>query len=184
MTGLPVARPVFFADPRDPALRREDHAFLLGADLLVIPELDDDRGHVFCLPRGDWREARIVSPLADGARDPDLPRLEVRGGAIVPLAPVMQYADERPLEEVTLLVSLDARGRARGTLYEDAGDGFAYTRGEYRLTRFEAAVEGGVLRMSERHEGAWTPPAGRRYAVTVLRRADEPGPRITRVVGL
>jgi alpha-glucosidase len=35
-TGLPIMRPLFFADPADPALRREEHAFLLGSDLLAL----------------------------------------------------------------------------------------------------------------------------------------------------
>lgn len=30
LTGLPIARPLFFADPADPALRDMDDAFLLG----------------------------------------------------------------------------------------------------------------------------------------------------------
>ncbi len=183
-SGLPVVRPAFFADPADPLLRREEQTFLLGGDLLVVADLDEDHQHAGVLPRGTWRAAPIAAAREDGTRDPDLPTLRVRAGAIVPLGPVLQFADERPLDEVTLLVSLDDRGRARGSLYEDAGDGFGYTRGEYRLTRFEARVEGGVLRMSETHEGAWVPPAGRRYAVSVLREERDPAPRVTRVVGL
>jgi alpha-glucosidase len=183
-SGLPVVRPVFFADPADPRLRREDHAFLLGGDLLVVAQLDEDRGHAHALPRGAWRAVLVAPPRDDGGIDPDLPRLRVREGAIVPLGPVMQHVDERPLEEVTLVVNLDAVGRARGTLYEDDGEGYGYERGEYRLTSFEAAVEDGVLRLRERHEGAWTPPPGRRYAIEVLRDERLPAHRFSRVVGL
>jgi alpha-glucosidase len=163
--GLPVARPVFFADPGDDRLRAEDHAFLLGADLLVVPDLTEDGSHVPMLPKGLWRPVEVTG----GAHDPDLPRLLVRGGGIVPLGPVLQYADERPLDEVELLVCLDARGRAAGTLYEDAGDGFGYRDGEYRLTRFAAQLEGArlVVRV-ESSEGSWPVPAGRRYKVTPL----------------
>ncbi len=165
MDGLPVARPVFFADPKDDRLRAEDHAFLLGADLLVVPDLTDDRSHLPMLPKGIWRSAEI----AGGARDPDLPRLLVRGGGIVPLGPVVQYVDERPLDEVELLVCLDARGNAAGTLYEDAGDGYGYRAGEYRLTRFAARLAGGRVEVRiAASEGAWAVPVGRRYKVTLL----------------
>jgi alpha-glucosidase len=146
MDGLPVARPVLFADPKDDRLRAEDHAFLLGADLLVVPDLTDDESHV-----------------------PMLPRLLVRGGGIVPLGPVMQCVDERPLDEVELLVCLDERGQAAGTLYEDAGDGYGYRDGEYRIARFVAQLEGDRLQVRvASSEGAWPVPAGRRYTVRVL----------------
>ncbi len=36
-TGMPVVRPLFFADPAAPELRAVDDAFLLGDDLLVAP---------------------------------------------------------------------------------------------------------------------------------------------------
>jgi alpha-glucosidase len=163
--GLPVARPVFFADPKDDRLRAEDHAFLLGADLLVVPDLTDDGSHQPMLPKGIWRPAEVL----DGRPDPDLPRLLVRGGGIVPLGPVVQFADEHPLDEVELLVCLDGHGHAGGTLYEDAGDGFGYRDGEYRLTRFTAQLEGGRLVVKAAGgEGSWSLPVGRRYKVTVL----------------
>jgi alpha-glucosidase len=163
--GLPVARPVFFADPKDDRLRSEDHAFLLGADLLVVPDLTDDGSHVPMLPRGIWRPVEVVG----GVRDPELPRLLVRGGGIVPLGPVAQYVDERPLDEVELLVCPDGRGRAEGSLYEDAGEGFGYRDGEYRLTRFTAQLEGTRLVVkAEASGGSWVPPGARRYKVTVL----------------
>jgi alpha-glucosidase len=166
--GLPVARPVFFADPKDDRLRAEDHAFLLGADLLVVPDLTDDQSHVPMLPKGVWRPVEVVG----GPRDPDLPRLLVRGGGIVALGPVVQYVGERPLDEVELLVCLDDRGRAEGTLYEDAGDGYGYRDGEYRLTRFVAQLDGDRLQVKAvSSEGAWPLPTGRRYTVRALAEA-------------
>jgi len=36
------------------------------------------------------------------------------------------------------MVSPNERGEARGVLSEDAGDGYEYTRGEYRVTEFIA----------------------------------------------
>ena len=37
-TGMPIMRPVFFADPKDTLLRAEEQAFLIGENLLVVPE--------------------------------------------------------------------------------------------------------------------------------------------------
>ena len=68
--------------------------------------------------------------------DPDLPELYLRPGAALPLGPVMQFTDELPLDEITLLAHLDASGTAVGRLYEDDGDGHAHADGAYRVTEF------------------------------------------------
>lgn len=153
LTGLPIARPLFFADPADPALRDIDDAFLLGDDLLVVanvkPGPRDPAAPLPPFPRGAWKE---VSLVAGDLEDPDLPRLFLREGAALPLGPLVQWSDEKPLEEIELLVNPDAAGRASGLLYEDAGDGLGYLAGEYRLTRFSCA-DGRA--QAERIDGQW-----------------------------
>ncbi|MBM4132116.1 DUF5110 domain-containing protein, partial [bacterium] len=159
LTGLPIARPLFFADPTDPALRDVDDAFLLGDDLLVVADVKPGPRAAPAplppLPRGRWREISLVP--GDQA-DPDLPRLFLREGAALPLGPLAQWSDERPLDEIELLVNPDAAGRAVGTLYEDAGDGLGYQTGGYRLTRF--SFDGGKAASSV-VEGDWAAGAWR-----------------------
>jgi len=156
-SGLPVMRPVFFADPADPALRREDHSFLLGPCLLVQPQLTEEREHVFPEPRGIWRAVTLVGE--DPSREPDHPVLKIRGGSIVPLGRVVQNTTEPSLDPLTLVVSLDEEGRAEGVLYEDAGEGFAYRTGDYRLTTYEARAAGGhVLVRIRSRQGALERP--------------------------
>ena len=58
--------------------------------------------------------------------------LLVRGGAILPLGPVVQHTGERPLDEVTLQIYPE--GTSRFELYEDDGRSNAYRRGQYALT--------------------------------------------------
>jgi len=132
-TGMPVARPLFFVDPADPALRSEDDAFLLGGDILVACKMTPDRKREVAMPSGMWRPF----DFGDG-HDPDLPQLFLRGGAIVPSGPIMQYVDEKPLDTVTLLIALDDNGKAVGHLYEDDGDGYGYRDGDFLLSRYEA----------------------------------------------
>ncbi len=145
MTGVPVARPVFFADPKDPALRSEDDAFLLGRDLLVVPMLTPTRDRAPIEPGGVWRTVHLV----EGEQgNEDLPVLKVRAGAIVPCGPVMEWSDQKPVDPLTLYVSLDDKGEARGTLYEDAGEGFGYQKGEYLVTRYAAALKGDTVTVS------------------------------------
>ncbi len=144
-SGVPICRPLFFADPRDPALREADDAFLLGPDCLVRacvePELNAGCRAPFPGGAGAWRRHEIV-PREDGSSDPVLPELWFRAGSIVPLGPVMQFVDEKPLDPLTLIVCPDAQGQARGELYEDAGDGLEYQQGLVRITTFHSHREG------------------------------------------
>lgn len=139
-SGVPVVRPVFFADPVDPRLRSVDDCFLLGGDVLVRCRVREDDECTSPMPGGFWRPFEPC-PTPDGKSDPELPELFFRGGSIVPLGPVMQHEGERSLDPSTLVVCLDGRGQARGTLYEDAGDGHAYEDGFFRLTSYHAFTE-------------------------------------------
>jgi alpha-glucosidase len=141
-TGLPVARPVFFADPTDLNLREEDVAFMLGADLVVVPNVTQNPGSAPtpALPSGIWRTISLVGE--DSTADVDQPDLRVRGGAIVPLGPVMEYVGEAALDPLTLVVCLDQSGSAEGWLYEDDGEGYDYLAGDYRLARYTATQSG------------------------------------------
>ncbi|KPK16512.1 MAG: hypothetical protein AMJ62_05365 [Myxococcales bacterium SG8_38] len=136
VNGLPVWRPVFFADPADVRLRGEDHAFLIGNDVLVLPDLMQTDSHPFEAPSGIWREFTLVGE--DLEQMPELPVLKIRGGAIVPLGRVVQSTAQALLEPLTLLVSLDADGRAHGVLYEDDGEGYEYLARDYLLTTYTA----------------------------------------------
>jgi len=140
VTGLPVARPVFFANPADPKLRREDSAFLLGSDLLVLPKLTPRADRASAQPSGIWRTVSLVGE--DIAKDANQPELKIRGGAIIPLGKVVQSTVEKSLDPLTLLVCLDENGLAEGVLYEDAGDGYGYKKGQYLLTKYAARQDG------------------------------------------
>ena len=71
------------------------------------------------------REITVDAPLE---RIP----LFVRAGAIIPMAEGLQYADQKPEGPVQIHVWPGAD--AAFDLYDDAGDGYGYERGEYTLT--------------------------------------------------
>ena len=136
-TGLPVMRPVFFADPKDPGLRREEQAFLVGSDLLVVPKWAKDL-HV---PQG-WVGVTLVEGEDAAPNHEYQPEVRLRPGAIVPLGGMVQNTNEESLAPLTLLVCPDAKGEATGTLYEDAGDTYGYQHGDYLRTTYRARKEG------------------------------------------
>lgn len=162
LDGLPVMRPVFFADPRDPALRTEEAAFLIGGDLLVVPKWATQPA----LPKGVWRSVSLVGENA--ATDKYQADLKVRAGAIIPLGRVIQSTAEESLAPLTLLVSLDANGRATGELYEDAGDGYGYRRGDYLDTTYAAVRDGNAVRVTITHVDGRRPRPHRPVVVEVV----------------
>lgn len=143
VTGLPVARPLFYADPADRTLRGEDHAFLLGSDVVVQPRLLEDAEREFVELHGRWRPFTLVGE--DPVRQPAHPTLRLRPGAILPLGPGGQTSEEAFAGPLTLIVSLDEEGYACGRLYEDAGDGYGYLEGEFLYSTYEARLSDGVV---------------------------------------
>ncbi len=165
-TGLPVARPLFFADPADLSLRDEDHAFLLGGDVLVQPRLVESGTHDFALPAGRWRSFALAGETAEATSAN--PILRLRDGAILPVGSGGQTSDEAVEGPLTLIVSLDASGNASGRLYEDAGDGFGYREGDYLLTTYEAVLRGGALEVRVGQEEGRRSRANRELRVELL----------------
>ncbi|KAB1218912.1 hypothetical protein CJ030_MR3G018211 [Morella rubra] len=106
------------------------------------------------LPKGIW----VRFDFDDS--HPDLPALYLQGGSIIPLGPPHQHLGEtNPIDDLSLLVALDEDGKAEGVIFEDEGDGYGFTRGEYLLTHYVAELQASVvtLRVSE-IEGLWKRP--------------------------
>lgn len=135
-TGLPVMRPVFFADVTDTTLRSEEEAFMWGDDLLIIPQWSEDPG----LPGGIWRSVSLLDD--DAENDGYQPELKQRGGSIIPVGPVIQSTAEFRTDSLTLLVCLDKDSTATGSLYVDKGEGFDYRNGDFEEDFFRAGKSG------------------------------------------
>jgi alpha-glucosidase (family GH31 glycosyl hydrolase) len=60
--------------------------------------------------------------------------LYVRGGAIVPMGPEMNYVGEKSTDPLTFEIYPDAQGNAQASLYEDDGVSPAYRNGAERRT--------------------------------------------------
>jgi alpha-glucosidase len=137
--GLPVARPLFFADLKDQALRSEMDGFLLGGDIAVAARVQKETRQP-AMPKG-WL------PLNLDADHPDIPKLHIRPGAIVPLGPQKEFVSQRQEEKLYFAVAPDKHGAAIGQLYEDAGDGYGYRKGDHLLTTYRAQLKGNRMRM-------------------------------------
>ncbi|MFF5568955.1 TIM-barrel domain-containing protein [Streptomyces sp. NPDC012623] len=154
LTGAPYARPVWWGEPEDRALRDCGDAFLLGDALLVAPVLERgaDRRAVR-LPGGRWYDTvteRAYGGRAQVSLDAPLSRVPVlaRAGAVVPVLD----AGGRPELEVWA----PAAGRTGGGLVvRDPGDGWEAAEVERYVSRWV----GGEVRVERvTPGGGWAEP--------------------------
>lgn len=130
-TGLPVMRPVFWADLQNIKLRQEQQVFLLGNDILVEPKWAEYTN----LPQGIWRTIDLVGENSEQSKYH--PNLKQRGGSIIPVGKLIQSTASYSTDSITLLVCLDKDSKAEGKMYTDAGEGFEYKSGKYALDTFK-----------------------------------------------
>jgi alpha-glucosidase len=161
--GTPIVRPIWWADPTRREWRTEDRAFLLGSDVLVSCDVAPHGGAGRFDAGDNWRPVELL----EGNPDPVLPQVFIRVGAIVPLGPVMQWTDERPVDPLELLVCPDENGVAVGELYEDDGDGHDHEAGAWRRSTWSARPSKGNTSVQCSNDGSWRPPS-RSVVVRVL----------------
>ncbi|KAG5007885.1 hypothetical protein JHK85_026427 [Glycine max] len=164
--GTPVATPTFFADPKDPSLRKLENSFLLGPILVFASTLRRqglDKLEI-TLPKGIW----LNFDFNDA--HPDLPALYLKGGSIIPVGLPHEHVEEaNPSDDLTLFVALDDHGKAEGVLFEDDGDGYEFTKGNYLLTHYVAELKSSVLTVSvQKTEGSWERPKRRLHIQLLL----------------
>src|SRR3712207_939221 len=177
-TGAPILRPLLFEHPEDETTYTMDDEFLLGTALLVAPITRPgiEHRHVY-LPEGTWFHfwtgERFEGPAHILAHAPlGEPAIYHHANTALPLWPEMNHVGEKPADSLTLLL-YPAEGSGETTLYEDAGNGFGYERGEYARRRVVCEVLGGGIsvRFDER-EGSFVPE--RRTVNLELRGATRP----------
>jgi alpha-glucosidase len=188
--GLPIDRPLFLEFPYatdDGApydLTTGGSEFLFGSRILVAPNPSPEEiaPYAIHLPPGTWYDYWTGSQVAGGTvagtldleqRDkviaqkplmvtPTLDHLPVyvRGGSILPIAPLTQSTSEVPNGPLTLRVFLPTSGEAcAGDVYTDDGHSFNFRNGDFARVHFTCSVaaDGSVHVEIARQEGNWRP---------------------------
>jgi alpha-glucosidase (family GH31 glycosyl hydrolase) len=152
--GMPLARPLFFADPQDESLANESSAYFWGDDMIVSPVVQAGQTvQSVTLPRGTWFDFWSDTPYAGGqtvtvsAPLQTLP-LFVKAGSIIPMQRVMEYSDEWPLDTLFLEIYPLAGTDGSFSLYEDDGKSLAYQSGAFAQTLFTQSVAGSGDRLA------------------------------------
>jgi len=187
-TGIPMMRPLFLEFPnaskdRHPLDLNTNSEFLMGPDLLIAPspyeDMLDDYDAV--LPPVGWYDFWTGKRIANKGQDsmrlgndnipdsqlqiklhPSVDTVPVfaRGGSILPIQPLVQSTEEKPVGPLTLRVypPLRAGNSCEGSLYLDDGVSYAYQKGDYLRLKFtcELTPTGITVKVSPR-EGTFTP---------------------------
>jgi alpha-glucosidase len=161
-TGAPILRPLLYHFPNDSNTYTLYDQVLLGPSLMAAPIYRPGIEHrAVYLPQGTWydwwSDERYEGPTHILAHAPlERMPLYVRAGAIIPMGPVMQYVDERPLDQLTLRIW---PGTGEWTLYEDDGHTFKYRTGAWATTTYRVSADGKTIVEIGARDGQWTPPS-------------------------
>jgi alpha-glucosidase len=182
--GAPVVRPLFWSHLADTTALGVNDEFLLGDHLLAAPVVDSAANtRAVYLPEGRWYRLgsdsvydggrRVTVPAPTPLRDDGdttglrgLP-LFARAGAVIPIQAVVTYEGARAVDTLTLHVWPAVGAPVTSEVYEDAGDGYAYERGEYRLTTCTTSSGGmaGGVEVACTRTGKY--PGARAFAIEV-----------------
>ena len=150
-TGAPILRPLLFEFPDDEATYSADDEFMVGDALLVAPiaRPGTEYRHAY-IPRGTWVHwwsgEAVRGPAHVLAHAPlGQPAVYARANTPVPLWPALAYEGERAADPLTWLIHVAEAESGELTLYEDAGEGYAYQQGEFARTRAACSASGGRI---------------------------------------
>jgi alpha-glucosidase len=172
-TGVPLFRPLLLNYQDDSNTYNLDDQFMIGNDLLVAPVVKPDvTRRLVYLPQGTWYDYWTSKKYDGGTMISVEAPLEtvpmfVRGGAILPSGPPLNYTGEKPQDPITFNIYPDEAGAASGTLYEDDGLTPAYKQDGFRRTtvNVKRAGAGYVVSISA-PVGSYRPPA-RKFSFVV-----------------
>jgi alpha-glucosidase len=192
--GLPIDRPLFLEFPHATEdgspydLTTGGSEFLLGSRILVAPNPSPEEiaPYTIHLPPGTWydywtgekftfnnpsgtldleQRDKVLAqkPLMVTPKLDELP-VYVRGGSILPIAPLTQSTAELPNGPLTLRVfphasEVNIVEPCAGEVYTDDGHTFGYRDGEYARIRFtcSTAADGSLHVQIAKQQGQWKP---------------------------
>ncbi len=172
-TGTPLFRPLLLNYQNDPNTLNLDDEFMIGDDLLVAPIVKPDvTSRLVYLPKGAWYDYWTNKKYSGGAMIRVEAPLEtvpmfVRGGAIIPEGPEMNYVGGRPFDSLTFLIYADDRGSASTTLYEDDGVSPAYKQGAFRRTNISVERSGRIYAVNVRAPTGQYNPGARKFSFVI-----------------
>lgn len=145
-TGAPIMRPMWYEFPADKRTYLVADQYFVGSDLLVVPVVKQgERSRRVYLPAGSdwvnwWTGEKLAGGQEHGVETP-LERLLIfaRAGSMFPMQGVIQHTGEMPSQPLTLTViaGITPEKPMMSSVYQDAGDGYAYQKSGWSRISFE-----------------------------------------------
>lgn len=175
-TGVAFLHPLYYDWPEPDAAYDNKDEYVFGSQMIVAPVTKPADSstqlaqEMVWIPPGEWVEratGRRFKGPAEVSRNFFIDQIPVyvRSGAIVPLAPPMEYTDQKPVDPLILKVfPLDDGQMSTYPLYSDGSKSEAYKRGVCTWTTLSARQKGDVLKVE-------VAPVEGSYPGMILRRA-------------
>ncbi|MDB4297505.1 glycoside hydrolase family 31 protein [Flavobacteriaceae bacterium] len=156
--GIPMLKSLVLFDQEDTQTQFRTDEFMAGEHILACPIGEPNaKGRRMYIPRGKWYNFWNNEVVEGGKEiwvDADLDSMPifVKAGAILPKWPVQQYVGEIEIEQLTLDVFFN-EGTSVSELFEDANDGYDYTKGRYSFRHFDLKGAPNKLRIKQHVTG-------------------------------
>jgi Glycosyl hydrolases family 31 TIM-barrel domain/Glycosyl hydrolase family 31 C-terminal domain/Domain of unknown function (DUF5110)/NPCBM-associated, NEW3 domain of alpha-galactosidase/IPT/TIG domain len=174
-SGLPMTQALYLDYPGQAAAYDHPGEYLLGRDMLVAPVTTPGSVATTTVwfPPGRWTDwftgATFTGPSTQTLAVPlDRMPVFVKAGGIVPVQPSSGPAATAGSAPLTLRVF--AGGSGSYTMYNDAGQGLGYTRGQYTATpvSYTSGAASSTVVIGPAHGSYPGAPASRRYTVDLV----------------
>ncbi|MBT8272273.1 MAG: glycoside hydrolase family 31 protein [Bacteroidia bacterium] len=156
--GTPLLKSLVMFDQEDHQTHYRTDEFIYGDSILVCPILEpNSKGRRMYIPRGQWYNF-WTDELVKGGKEKwvdaeiDSFPIFIKEGAIIPKYPVQQYVGEKQIDELTLDVYFKL-GKESSSLFDDAHDGYDYTKGRYSYRTFKLRGKPKELIIQQHKEG-------------------------------
>lgn len=167
-----LMRPLYADFAADKKAVMTSDQYLFGKSVLVAPVVQPSRDRMVYLPAGcDWIDfwdgKRHQGGQTIQANAPiDIIPLYIKCGTILPIGPNVQYAAEKPWDNLELRIYPGAD--ADFTLYEDEGDNYNYERGHRSLIRMKWDDSRRTLTIADREGSFEGMPTVRTFRVVTV----------------
>lgn len=144
-TSRPIMTPMFYDNLQDVVAYQISDQYMFGKDMMICPvTVKNALSRPVYFPSGDWIDFWTGERIHGRQHKSFLTPIEImpifiRRGAIIPRQKSMQYIDEEPNTNISLLIF--PSDHSTYDMYEDDGTSLDYQRGGYAITKMESRLK-------------------------------------------